>query len=404
VAAWLGGDAGLVFAPARGVNRLGGESMRELSISHPIVRDDQRRTVLRDAYVMRFGHLVFDGEVWPDPSRGVALLPTLVDESGADWLLVDRSGTARNVHLPPFGDAFTIGWSPSAERFAWKWFPWPSSGASKSRRFAPLRIVLLDRDQSMRTIEVAGTTSYDTQVAWVDERTLLVTEYESGGLQRGWWRTLDADTAILSGRIELPEGLGLAAPALQQQFGGGRASRLPTLGVEPVALLTDRAALNLWYRPEEGVATPPRLLRLEVRDQALIAGRELPARSLASTLGNADDGSLVWAAPERAPRLPHWDGGSRSQIFRLRSFDAQTEPVCEVASGRLFRYLGQHRDWLVWSTPEFRHEFELWGCNLATGESRRLSEWEPWANPTVAIAEAGIFTPRGWMPLAAEAR
>jgi hypothetical protein len=369
------------------------------AIAHPIVRDERRRTVLRDAYVMRW-NLGFDGEIWADPARGLAILPALRGESRADWLLVDRSGTSRGIHLPPFGDAFAVGWSPSAESFAWKWYPWPSRTASKSRRSAPMRVALLDRDLSLRNLEVTGTSSYDTQVAWLADRTLFVTEYEPES-PRGWWITIDAETGTLGDRNELPAGLGLAAPALQQQWGGGRgrAYRLPYLDAEPVALLTDRAALNLWYRAE-GAVTPPRLVRLDVEEQTLSIGQELPELTLAATLGNLEDGSLVWASPERAPRLPHWDGGSRSRIFRLRSFDGPPEVVCEVASGRLFRYLGQHRDWLVWSTPEFRYEYELWGCNPTTGESRRLSEWEEWANPTVAIGDGGIFTPRGWVPLA----
>jgi hypothetical protein len=403
VTAWLGGNAGLVFAPARGLNGLGVDSKRSAEIAHPIVHEDGRRSIVRDAYALRYQRLV-DGEVWTNPTHGVAILPTLVGQDySSDWLVIERNGKSRQVELPPFGDGFAIGWSPSAEQFAWKWVPrWIGATGMRAPHRDALRIVLLDRSHSLRTIEVTSTIGYDTQVTWISDRTLIVIEYESESPRRGWWRTVDTEAGIVGSRNELPEGRGLAAPALQQQWGGVRASRLPTVGVEPVAFLIDRDALNLWYRPESD-ATTPTLLRLDALDQALRAGQELPARSLATTLGNLDDGSLVWASPERVPRLPHWDGGERTRIFRLRSFDAQPEPLCEVETGRLFRYLGQHRDWLVWSTPEFRHEYELWGCNAMTGESRRLQEWEPFANPTITIAEAGIFTLRGWLPLAGEA-
>jgi hypothetical protein len=118
------------------------------------------------------------------------------------------------------------------------------------------------------------------------------------------------------------------------------------------------------------------------------------------SFGNLDDGSLVWAAPERRPYFPNWNGGERTRIYRLRSIDAEPELLCTAPTGRLFSFLGQSGSWAVWDTGSIgRTEYTSWGCNVATGETREIEEWRPWVHSAAAITDRGLWSPRGWVPL-----
>jgi hypothetical protein len=88
----------------------------------------------------------------------------------------------------------------------------------------------------------------------------------------------------------------------------------------------------------------------------------------------------------------------KTTIYRLSSFEAEPRQICTVPHGAVAAFLGQSGSWAIWDNLAFL-PYELWGCNLATGESRRIDEWQTWAHPRASIGPRGIFTPRGWVPL-----
>jgi hypothetical protein len=199
---------------------------------------------------------------------------------------------------------------------------------------------------------------------------------------------------------DLPEELGLVAPALEVP-GLGR-SRLPTLEGAPVAIAADRD-WDLWRLADQDDPAP-RIWRFDSNGDAAPAGPVLAPNSLATSFATLHDGSLVWLATDRPQQMPRWDGGQRTQIFRLRSFEDRPEVLCTVAAGRLFGYLGQSGSWSIWSAaPDIGSDSlsgrQAWGCNTTNGSSRRLTEWEPHLTGSLFIDDRGLRTPDGWLPV-----
>ena len=402
---WLGEEAWLSFGEARGVN---GFSVIDpgVQIAHPIVTADGVVTVARDVYTHQYPSSPVDSNEWPNPAHGSVMLRGFRgDDLDLAWFAISRTGAVRQVPLPPYGTFQPIGWSPSGERFAWKWLPeGDNSPAKRATPRVQQAIVVFNDDVEVLPLELGRS---NLAIVWLSDRRLLATQKEPG-----WWRVVDIEAKTLGDRHELPENAKLAAPALEMPWLGY--SSLPTLAGEPVAFVTD-ADLHPW-RPASDERSPM-LLRFDASPASNEQGVVVPPNSVASSLGTLEDGGLVWAVPERDPQWPGWKSAKTTQIFRLRAFDDRPEPVCTIASGTLLTFLGQTGSWLAWSTPNMFSSTDqgTWGCDVTTGASRRLTEWESWLRgprtrrldkeetwlrglPT--IDHRGLKTPNGWLPLA----
>ena len=145
-AVWLGAERSLTFAPARGLNvDLGARRCCSRIRSCATAR---ATNVLSQEFVVRPGPWMRGP--WPNPRRGLAVVQRYVDDQ---WLLVQHDGTATAIELAPASTTTAIGWSPSGDRFALLHPPWgrtKGSGECAPTPAGPYRVVVLERDQSLR--------------------------------------------------------------------------------------------------------------------------------------------------------------------------------------------------------------------------------------------------------------
>jgi hypothetical protein len=398
-ALWLGGERSLTFAPARGLNRdLGRET---LLFTHPILHDGSRAQVLSEEFLVRPGPWMRGP--WPNPRRGLAIAQRYVDDQ---WLLVRHDGTVTALELVPAGEATAVGWSPSGDRFAWLHRPWGRAKGSGDAPIyaAPHRVIVLERDRSLRMIPVPPSMSPVTRAAWIDNEALLLAEGRTDASRRRW-SIVPIEGTSASAVHELEPRQVLAAPALTTWPLG--AAELPRLAGRAVALLAtgDQPGSFFLWRPaaKEQISIPSpvvpyRLVAIDPAGAAIELGPAIDGAASVGTLGNLDDGSLVWAQPDRPLSKPEWGAGVPTRIYRLTAFDGVPELLCTIPNGRLSELLGQSGSWAIWDTVAL-FDYELWACNVETGESRQVAEWQTWAHPLAAIGDRGIFTPHGWEPL-----
>jgi hypothetical protein len=379
-AVWLEGDRSLTFAPALGMG--GGQS--EPHFTHPILHAGGERRVVRSLFTFGIGVWDFSGAS-PSRSGGAAVM-----EHHEGWVLFESDGTTRVIELPPQGTPSAIGWSRTGRRFAWAWTPGRTGMPRPLRgRSGPAsRLFLLEADRSLRSLPILdGVDTGPRSAAWVDDRMLLVPSARAGdaGAVEIGWSLVDVEGSVA--RVTgLPAGTSLDAPALRPW--GLDQSALPRLDGEPIVVQV------------EGETASPvlRLGRLEVEAGAIEPLLELEREASALSLGNLDDGSLVWAAGERPIAPPSWDGGRSARIFQLAALDGEPRLLCTLPHGRIGRYRGQSGAWAIWESIWFP-DYRLWGCNLETGQVRELVEWRPWAHGLATITTQGLWTSTGWRPL-----
>ena len=150
---------------------------------------------------------------WPNPRRGLAIAQRYVDDQ---WLLVQHDGTATALELAPAGTTTAVGWSPSGDRFAWLHRPWGRTKGSGDAPISagPYRVIVLERDQSLRMIPVPQSMSSDTRAAWIDDEALLLAEGGSNATSRGSWSIVPVEGTSASAVQELEPRQVLAAPSL----------------------------------------------------------------------------------------------------------------------------------------------------------------------------------------------
>ena len=248
-------------------------------------------------------------------------------------------------------------------------------------------------------IPVPPSMSSDTRAAWIDDEALLLAEGGSTPPAARSWSIVPVEGTSASAVQELEPRQVLAAPSLSN-VGRSRRGELPRLSGRAVALLAtgDQPGSFLWRPAARGgrLDSPPvvpyRLVAIDPAGAAIEPGPAIDGAASVGTFGNLDDGSLVWAQPDRPLSKPDWGAGVPTRIYRLAAFDGVPELLCTMPNGRLSQLLGQSGPWAIWDTVAL-FDYELWACNLETGESRQVAEWQAWAHPLATIGDRGIFTP-----------